>query len=225
MVYNNLPDILAAQADDATMAAEPAAEYGDARLDLALEIDRTMRERARPAGKATKRERGDGAQRTVSLLDRNRDATNACSSWSEPAGISDRNDSTRRHRDRRDTQGSQERAPRVHPPAGHVTLVAPTGTRLEVARAYAISNSAGFATSRQDWPRRGKRRASLSSARAIIFGGRRYLLSVIRERTKKPSVNWIIAASRSPSGQQHAGEAGGGRSRLAPHAAAQNASS
>ncbi|HRI57714.1 MAG TPA: DUF45 domain-containing protein, partial [Anaerolineae bacterium] len=27
----------------------------------------------------------------------------------------------------------------VHPPAGHVTLVAPTSTRLEVARAYAIS--------------------------------------------------------------------------------------
>ena len=27
----------------------------------------------------------------------------------------------------------------VHPPAGHVTLVAPNGTRLEVARAYAIS--------------------------------------------------------------------------------------
>lgn len=27
----------------------------------------------------------------------------------------------------------------VHPPDGHVTLVAPTGTRLEVARAYAIS--------------------------------------------------------------------------------------
>lgn len=27
----------------------------------------------------------------------------------------------------------------VHPPGGHVTLVAPTGTRLEVARAYAVS--------------------------------------------------------------------------------------
>lgn len=27
----------------------------------------------------------------------------------------------------------------VHPPLGHVTLVAPTATRLEVARAYAIS--------------------------------------------------------------------------------------
>ena len=27
----------------------------------------------------------------------------------------------------------------VHPPEGRVTLVAPTGTRLEVARAYAIS--------------------------------------------------------------------------------------
>ena len=27
----------------------------------------------------------------------------------------------------------------VHPPAGRVSLVAPTGTRLEVARAYAVS--------------------------------------------------------------------------------------
>jgi predicted metal-dependent hydrolase len=27
----------------------------------------------------------------------------------------------------------------VHPPAGHVTLVAPTGTRLEVARAYTVT--------------------------------------------------------------------------------------
>ena len=27
----------------------------------------------------------------------------------------------------------------VHPPKGRVTLVAPTGTRLEVARAYAIT--------------------------------------------------------------------------------------
>jgi predicted metal-dependent hydrolase len=27
----------------------------------------------------------------------------------------------------------------VHPPAGRVTLVAPTGTRLEVAGAYAVS--------------------------------------------------------------------------------------
>jgi predicted metal-dependent hydrolase len=27
----------------------------------------------------------------------------------------------------------------VHPPDGHVTLVAPTATRLDVARAYAIS--------------------------------------------------------------------------------------
>ena len=77
VVYNNLPDILAAQADDATMAAEPAAEYGDARLDLALEIDRTMRERA-PAGW-----KGDQAREAMvlnalfPLLDRNRDATNA----------------------------------------------------------------------------------------------------------------------------------------------------
>jgi predicted metal-dependent hydrolase len=30
----------------------------------------------------------------------------------------------------------------VHPPDGHVTLVAPTSTRLEVARAYAITKLA-----------------------------------------------------------------------------------
>lgn len=39
----------------------------------------------------------------------------------------------------------------VHPPDGHVTLAAPTATRLEVARAYAITNRSGSAPSEKSW--------------------------------------------------------------------------
>jgi predicted metal-dependent hydrolase len=68
----------------------------------------------------------------------------------------------------------------VHPPRGRVTLVAPTGTRLEVARAYAIS--------RLGWIRR-QQESLLAQARETPrrfitreshdLWGRRYLLSVI----------------------------------------------
>lgn len=76
----------------------------------------------------------------------------------------------------------------VHPPAGHVTLVAPTGTRLEVARAYAIS--------RLGWIR-AQQEKLLAQARETprqfvereshYLWGRRYLLSVVEEDAK-PSV-------------------------------------
>lgn len=76
----------------------------------------------------------------------------------------------------------------VHPPHGHVTLVAPTGTRLEVARAYAIS--------RLSWIR-DQRAKLLAQARepsrryvtreSHYLWGRRYLLSVV-EKEAKPSV-------------------------------------
>jgi predicted metal-dependent hydrolase len=76
----------------------------------------------------------------------------------------------------------------VHPPVGRVTLVAPRLTRLEVARAYAIS--------RLGWIR--DQRAKLAaqareSPRQFIdreshyVWGRRYLLSVV-EAHEKPSV-------------------------------------
>ena len=45
----------------------------------------------------------------------------------------------------------------VHPPVGRVTFVAPTGTRLEVARAYAISKIG--------WIREQQRETSKSSTR------------------------------------------------------------
>ena len=76
----------------------------------------------------------------------------------------------------------------VHPPSGRVTLVAPKGTRPEVARAYAVS--------RLGWIR--KQQAKLcaqarESARQYVtreshyVWGKRYLLSVV-EREQKPSV-------------------------------------
>jgi hypothetical protein len=38
----------------------------------------------------------------------------------------------------------------VHPPSGRVILVTPDATRLEVARAYAISKRAGYASSNRN---------------------------------------------------------------------------
>ncbi len=48
IIYRNLPDIMRA-ATAGTVVMEPAAEYGNERLELALKIDRAMREQA-PAG-------------------------------------------------------------------------------------------------------------------------------------------------------------------------------
>jgi predicted metal-dependent hydrolase len=76
----------------------------------------------------------------------------------------------------------------VHPPDGRVTLVAPLGTRTEVARAYVVS--------RLPWIR-GKQSELLGQARESVrhyvtreshyVWGKRYLLSVV-ERDEKPAV-------------------------------------
>lgn len=76
----------------------------------------------------------------------------------------------------------------VHPPEGQVTLVAPTGTRLEVARAYAISKlgwirdqQAKLKSQARETPRQFVERES------HYLWGRRYLLSV-EERDVRPGV-------------------------------------
>lgn len=76
----------------------------------------------------------------------------------------------------------------VHPPAGHITLVAPTGTRLEVARAYAISKlgwirdqQAKLLAQARETPRQFIERES------HYLWGRRYLLSVV-VKDAKPAV-------------------------------------
>jgi len=76
----------------------------------------------------------------------------------------------------------------VHPPAGRVTLVAPTKTRLDVARAYAVSKltwirdqQAKLQAQARETPREFVQRES------HYLWGRRYLLSVV-ERDAKPLV-------------------------------------
>ena len=76
----------------------------------------------------------------------------------------------------------------VHPPSGRVTLVAPKGTRSEVARAYAVSKlgwirdqQAKLREQARETPRQFVERES------HYLWGRRYLLSV-REEEAKPAI-------------------------------------
>lgn len=76
----------------------------------------------------------------------------------------------------------------VHPPQGRVTLVAPLATRLEVARAYAISKLAWIRTQQARLESQARESARLYVERESHYiWGRRYLLSVA-ERDEKPSV-------------------------------------
>jgi predicted metal-dependent hydrolase len=76
----------------------------------------------------------------------------------------------------------------VHPPMGSVTLVAPAGTRLEVARAYAISKLAWIRTQQRklaDQAREAPRQCLTRESHYVW--GRRYLMRV-EERDGKPLV-------------------------------------
>lgn len=76
----------------------------------------------------------------------------------------------------------------VHPPLGHVTLVAPSNTRLDVARAYAASRlgwireqQARFQLQPRETPK------ELVTRESHTLWGRRYLLTVV-EANDKPKV-------------------------------------
>lgn len=76
----------------------------------------------------------------------------------------------------------------VHPPDGRVTLVAPTGTRVDVARAYAATRL-GWIRQQQARFRAQAREAPLRyvERESHYLWGRRYLLSVV-ERNAPPTV-------------------------------------
>ena len=76
----------------------------------------------------------------------------------------------------------------VHPPDGRVTLAAPTETRLEVARAYAISKL-GWIREQQEKLRNQSRETTRHyvERESHYLWGRRYLLS-LEYRDAKPSV-------------------------------------
>jgi predicted metal-dependent hydrolase len=76
----------------------------------------------------------------------------------------------------------------VHPPGGRVTLVAPKGTRSEVARAYAISKLEWIRD--QQKKMRGQARETprqFIERESHYVWGRRYLLTVM-EQEEKPSI-------------------------------------
>lgn len=76
----------------------------------------------------------------------------------------------------------------VHPPEGRVTLVAPTTTRLEVARAYAISKL-GWIRHQQSKLQQQKRETprQFIKRESHYLWGRRYLLNV-EEQDARPGV-------------------------------------
>lgn len=76
----------------------------------------------------------------------------------------------------------------VHPPEGRVTLVAPTSTRLEVARAYAISRLGWIREQQQklDAQARESPRQFVERESHYVWG-RRYLM-VVNQLDSKPSV-------------------------------------
>jgi predicted metal-dependent hydrolase len=76
----------------------------------------------------------------------------------------------------------------VHPPDGRVTLVAPLGTRTEVARAYAVSRLPWIRAKQSEL--RGQAREPVRqyvTRESHYVWGKRYLLTVI-ERDEKPAV-------------------------------------
>jgi len=77
----------------------------------------------------------------------------------------------------------------VHPPSGRVTLSAPTGTRLEVARAYVISKL-GWIGEQQTRLRNQAREAprQFIGRESHYLWGRRHLLTVVY-RNSKPAVS------------------------------------
>lgn len=76
----------------------------------------------------------------------------------------------------------------VHPPDGRVTLTAPTGTRLEVARAYVVSRL-GWIRDKQSKLRAQARETPrrFVTRESHYVWGKRYLMTVV-ERNQKPSV-------------------------------------
>ena len=77
----------------------------------------------------------------------------------------------------------------VHPPEGRVTLVAPSGTRLEVVRAFAISKLGWICDQQQKLRQQARETPRKFINRETHFlWGRRYLMTVLYQDTK-PSVS------------------------------------
>jgi hypothetical protein len=78
----------------------------------------------------------------------------------------------------------------VHPPNGEVTLVAPTSTRLDVARAYAITKLPWIRNQQAKLQQQAREEPRQFVTRETLhLWGKRYLLDV-EEKDAKPCVVW-----------------------------------
>ncbi|GHD40599.1 hypothetical protein SAMN05216429_104164 [Marinobacter persicus] len=78
----------------------------------------------------------------------------------------------------------------VHPPDGEVTLVAPVNTRLDVARAYAISKLPWIRNQRAKLQQQAREEPRQFVTRETLYlWGKRYLLEV-EEKDTPPGVTW-----------------------------------
>ena len=76
----------------------------------------------------------------------------------------------------------------VHPPEGRVSLVAPTGTRMEIARAYAISKLPWLRTQRAKFTEQARENPRRFITRETHYlWGRRYLFTM-EQQDAKPGV-------------------------------------
>ncbi|BCA56194.1 hypothetical protein W02_33340 [Nitrospira sp. KM1] len=75
VIYNNLPRILAVEQDRDSVIAESHPAYGNERVELALEIDRTIRERAPAGWKGDQAREAQVLNALFPLLNRDRKAT------------------------------------------------------------------------------------------------------------------------------------------------------
>jgi predicted metal-dependent hydrolase len=78
----------------------------------------------------------------------------------------------------------------VHPPDGHVTLVAPASTRIDVARAYAISKLGWIREQQRQFLNQARETPRQFIGRESHYlWGRRYLLSIVY-KDAKPNVTY-----------------------------------
>jgi rhamnogalacturonyl hydrolase YesR len=190
VIYNNLPQILTAGVTQSEAAAgEPGTKDEEARPSGASDRPSDARERSRGL-EGRPGPRGPGSECSVpTAQSRPRRHPRAVRTHQEPAWILmvdkiqfgeiavavTRKDIKNVHLS-------------VHPPDGHVTLVAPKGTRLEVVRAYVASKLHWIRD--QQAKLRGQSRETTRQyveRESHYLWGRRYLLSV-REAATKPAI-------------------------------------
>jgi hypothetical protein len=173
VLFNNLAII---PASDLSVPRTDDDEQGDA----GARDRQAMREQAPAGWKGDDTREEQVLNALFPIWTRDRDATQASSRSSRTSrATDDRDDPARRHFDCGDAQGRQERPPVRASARRPRDAGGPPATRLEVARAYAISKLGWIRSSRKAaWSGAGTPRQFVERESHYLWG-RRYLLTVV----------------------------------------------